>query len=88
MGEIRDRKKKNTKNEEEKKMEKKLMNKLDVMELDIVAGGNTSGKIKNIVTRPKRKTNGSSFFKNIKDGFNNFIDKFRPNLTPPTKCPL
>ena len=69
-------------------MEKKFMNKLDVMELDMVAGGRKKrvDGIKNGENHLGKKIENA--IDSIADGFKSFFKKFEPKLTPPTKCPL
>ena len=69
-------------------MEKKFMNKLDVMELDMVAGGRKKrvDGIKNGENHLGNKV--ESGFDKFINGFKSFFKKFEPKLTSPTKCPL
>ena len=69
-------------------MDKKFMNKLDDMELDMVAGGRKKrvDGIKNGENHLGKKIENA--IDSIAGGFKSFFNKFKPNLNPPTKCPL
>ena len=69
-------------------MEKMMMNKLDDMELDMVAGGRKKkvDGIKNGENHLGKKIENA--IDSIAGGFKKFFKKFEPNLNPPTKCPI
>ena len=69
-------------------MDQKFMNKLDVMELDMVADGRKKrvDGIKNGENHLGNKTERG--FDAFVNGIKNFFKKFEPKLTPPTKCPI